>query len=304
MSNWLRQNCSATLLLGLIVATPLAFGQTKTLTITYRPGESASDTRYDYDTRALYLALEKTTAKYGPYRLVASPAMTFSRAIASVSHNEYENFFIKLSYEDRYLAMDMRYARFPVDLGIVGYRVCFSNPDSQARLAKVSTLDELRKLSHGQGRDWADVQILRHNGFRVIEAGSYESLFQMVANKRFDLFCRGTNEILSEFKAHKQLQGLQVDDSITIAYPLPRFFYTHAANRQAAERIEEGLVLAYRDGSLQEAWRQNYQASIDFVQLGRRKVFRLDNPLLKQIDFDYQQYFYDPFATKKGKKNR
>jgi hypothetical protein len=269
---------------------------------TYRTAESGADTRYYYDKVALQLALDKTVAKYGPYRLEGSPPMTVPRALNSVNENRYPNYFVKFSYQDRYAGSDMIYVRFPVDLGIVGYRVCFTNPAAQERLRQVTTLDELRQFTHGQGLQWADVEILRSNGFKVEEVASYENLFGMVAAGRFDLFCRGVNEVLDEVRTHASLAGLRVDDTMTLAYPLPRFFYTHASNRQAAQRIEEGLRLAYADGSLQKAWRINYGHSLDYARLDQRKVYRLANPTLKNIDFDFAQYFYDPFQDRRRAK--
>lgn len=271
-----------------------------TLEITVRGPESVGDSRYDYDTGVLRLALEKTRAKYGAYRITAAPGMNFSRAIASVRANEYPNYFIKLSYESRHSdASEMDYVRFPVDLGIVGYRVCFVHPDLKPALAKVTRLEDLRRYTFGQGRDWADVQILRSNGFNVVEVDTYESLFQMVSRRRFDLFCRGTNELLDEYKAHESLPGLDYDERISIAYPLPRFFYTHKRNAGAIARIQEGIIMAHRDGSLQELWRQQYQESIWFARLDRRRIFWLENPLLKGVDFDYRQYFFDPLKPDK-----
>lgn len=262
---------------------------------TYRAPESEIDNRYTYDTEVLRLALEKTRSMYGAYRMVPSPALSFARAMLSVSRNTYPNFFIKLSYEDSLVSsQNMSFARFPVDLGIVGYRVCFVSPDAKARLATVKTADQLRTFTMGQGSKWADVEILRYNGFSVVETPLYESLFKMVASNRFDLFCRGTNELLDEYEAHKHIAGLSYDETLSIAYPLPRFFYTHQTNAKARDRIEAGLILAYQDGSLQRLWQKNYQRSIDFVQLGRRKIFWFENPLLKQLDFDYRKYFYDP----------
>lgn len=291
---------SATLALAVLFFPPTLQGAEGETVFTFRPAESQRDLRYNFDTAVLQLALEKTKEKYGPYRLQASPSMTFPRAINSVSLNEYPNFFIKLSYEDRHVAHGhMTYARFPVDLGIVGYRICFTNPQAKERLRSIKTVDDLRQFTIGQGRGWADVEILRHNGFKVIEVSTYESLFKMVAAERFDLFCRGTNELLEEFETHRDIPGLTYDETFSVAYPLPRFYFTHESNRKAAERIEEGLLAAYRDGSLQDIWHKNYNNSIDFAQLAKRHFFWLENPLLEQIAFNYRQYFYDPFSQRK-----
>ncbi len=77
--------------------------------------------------------------------------MNFARAINDVSANTYPNFFIKQSYEGRFADMKMDYANFPVDLGIVGWRVCFANSSILDRLKKVKTLEQIKEFVHGQG---------------------------------------------------------------------------------------------------------------------------------------------------------
>lgn len=292
---WARQLCAALALACSTLAAGAGAAPPAPLEITVRGPEGPGDTRYDYDTGVLRLALEKTRAKHGGYRITTAPPMNFSRAISSASTDAYPNFFIKLSYEARYVdALKLDYVRFPVDLGIVGFRVCFTHPDLKPELAKATGIEALRRFTYGQGRDWADVSILRSNGFKVVEVDQYESLFRMVAARRFDLFCRGTNELLDEYNAHKDLPGLSYDESFSIAYPLPRFFYTHKRNTAAIARIQEGIRLAHKDGSLQLLWREKYGDSVDLVQLERRRIFWIENPLLKDVDFDYRQYFFDP----------
>ncbi len=264
---------------------------------TMHGAESDTDRRFEFDNEVLALALEKTVKKYGPYTLRDSPKMNFKRAFKYVSSNTLPNFFIKLSYEDRFVDhMGMDYVRFPVDLGIVGYRVCFVSAALKGKLENTRSIEELKKFTHGQGASWADARILRENGFNVVAVENYESLFEMVAANRFDLFCRGANELLDEWESHKNVKGLTFDRTIVIYYPLPRFFYTNKANKKGMQRIQEGILIAHNDGSLKKAWDRKYKSSVDFADLGTRRVFKLENPLVKRIDFDYQQYLFDPFA--------
>lgn len=264
------------------------------MVVTYRSPESATDTRYNYDNGALRLALEKTKAEYGDYEFKASESMTFNRAIKDIENNDTPNFIFKLSYEERFKNLNLDFAKFPVDLGIVGFRVCFTNTKVKERLKSVKTLDDLRKFTHGQGNGWSDVGILRYHKFEVFAVGDYESLFSMVAVGRFDLFCRGTNEILSEYNTHKKIEGLTYDETFSIAYPLPRFFYTNKKNKDLIKRIQKGLIIAFNDGSLKELWRKEYLDSINFVKLKDRKIFYLKNPNLENLKFDYQKYFLNP----------
>lgn len=201
-----------------------SFAETEPSVFTYRSPESDIDHRYRYDKQLLQLALDSTEATDGPYRLVPSPVMNAARAQSFVEKNTLPNLILKLSYNPAFEAHNMAFVPFPVDLGIVGYRVCFAHPEIVERVSQVESIDDLRKFRHGQGSGWADIEILRHNGFDVTGITSYESLFRMVAMRRFDLFCRGANELLDEFTEHKDIQGLSYDSSMALFYPFPRFF--------------------------------------------------------------------------------
>ncbi|MDE1460717.1 hypothetical protein [Spartinivicinus poritis] len=265
-------------------------------TFTYRAPESGKDARYNYDTSVLELALKKTREAYGDYVLKPSPVMNFARAIRSAEQNQYENFFFKQSYDSALEQKELVYVPFPIDLGIVGYRVCFLSKKIKERVASAKSFAELSQFTHGQGVGWADTRILENSGMKVTSVHNYESLFHLVAANRFDLFCRGANELYEEYNAYKHIKNLSYDTSMSIAYPLPRFFYTHKSNTAAIERVYKGLRMAYKDGSLKLLWLKSYKQSIDFVELSKRQIYWIENPNLKGLESDeYRQYFYDPF---------
>lgn len=265
---------------------------------TCRVPESKNDLRYEYDTKLLKLALDSTVETDGPYELAAGPIMNYSRAHEHLQGNTLENFVIKLSYEPRFEELGLAFVPFPVDLGIVGYRVCFAHPEVVKKIKMVDTIDALRKFTHGQGLGWSDVKILRHNGFEVVEVPTYESLFSMVTARRFDLFCRGANELFDEYREHPKLVNLSYDKSVALFYPLPRFFYMNKANTQALDRINRGLQIAYQNGTLRQLWQEEYGKSVSFVKLSQRKVFKLENPLVRDLDVPYEQYFYNVNESK------
>jgi len=260
-------------------------------TVVYRSPESEVDARYSYDLQLLELALQSTKITDGDYRLEASSSMTFARARAVLNVDGIKNFIVKLSYEPVY-KKNLTYASFPVDLGIVGYRVCFTSRERLKELKKVLTMDTLLKYSHGVGLGWADEKILRDNGFKVISSPRYDSLFRMVAANRFDLFCRGVNEVLEEFKSHQDLENFALEQSFVIYYPLPRFYYGHANSSALLKRIERGLKIAYENGTLQELWEKYYRPSIEFAKLEQRYLFQLENSLVTDLDPSYQKYIY------------
>jgi hypothetical protein len=260
---------------------------------THRVPEAYASNTPSYEVSVLKLALDKTLKEYGPYELKPAPKINVSRSLQSIKANTFPNYFASLGYNENYGSPEeITYVRFPVDLGVLSYRTCFASQESLAKLATINSLDELRMLSIGQGRGWVDGAILKHNGFNAVEIEPYPNIFKMVAAHRLDLFCRGANEIKEEYDRWMQTEGLGYDRHILIYYPMPIFFYTNSLNKEAVARVTKGLHKAYADGSLMKLWLDYHQASVDFAELDKRKVFRLENPLVKSINFNYAQYFY------------
>ncbi|WP_421900707.1 hypothetical protein [Maridesulfovibrio sp.] len=257
---------------------------------TYRAPESSNDKRYEYDNAVLKLALDKTKDTWGDYKLVPSPVMNFARGISAMRERMMENPMFKLSASEQHCS-DFAYAPFPIDLGIVGYRMFFVSEGVNSELNGVDSLDRLKKFSIGQGFGWLDNEILTEAGFKVVIVPKYESLFQMVVKARFDLFSRGINEVEEEYKAHQDLDGLCLNRKVGLYYPLPRFFFTHKRNKMAARRVYEGLVLAYNDGSLMRLWQDKYSTSLEFADFENVKFLEIDNPFIEGIDDSYKQYF-------------
>ena len=260
---------------------------------THRAPETDGDTRPNFEISVLQLALEKTKDEYGPYRLQAAPRINITRSIHSIRTNAFPNYFYTLGYEESYNQYpEMTYIPFPVDLGLLGYRTCFVSTKIKQQVAKTRSLDELRKFTIGQGRGWVDAEILRYNGFQVVELEPYDILFRMVAANRFDLFCRGANEVKDEYGHWHNLKDFDYDRSFLLHYPMPIFYYTNSANTQAIERVNKGLRKAYADGSLLALWAAQHQTSVSFAHLDKRRIYELENPLIQNVNKDYLNYVF------------
>ncbi|MFB2863788.1 hypothetical protein [Aeromonas sp. MdU4] len=265
--------------------------------------ENSQDVRMRYYREVMELALEKTRPEYGDYELLDSLPMNKARMRLEVQEQGKSALFIVDSwpYQGEGAADQVASIPFPIDLGILGYRVCFVGSGRAAELAGVNTLDQLRRFTQATGSGWQDAIILRHGGLTVHEVDNYESLFRMVARGRIDLFCRGANEILPEWQFHQgKMAGLTVDRHLALFYPLIHVLYSHASYVKERERIARGLQLAWLDGSLKRLWRHHFQSSLVFANLGTRQIFRLGNPLLPQDGFDYRPYLYNPQADDFG----
>ena len=88
-------------------------------------------------------------------------------------------------------------------------------------LAKIDNVDQLKKFRYGQGMGWQDAAILKENGFDVELVSNYESLFLMLSLNRFDLLCRGVNEVLGEWEKIEKYKGIALDENFIIHYEMP-----------------------------------------------------------------------------------
>ncbi len=262
--------------------------------VTLRSPYTERDKHHDYGNELLKLALEKTRKKYGDFRLQDMPRINYVRTLKAAVDNTYPNLFFEANYEESFTTQSgLTFINFPVDLGVIGHRVCFINPKLKESGKQFRTLEDLKPHSFAHGIGWADTQIFRHNGLTVREIENYDGLFLMIISGRIDFFCRGANEVLHEKNQFKELPNLVIDDSFMLVYPLPRFFYTNNKNVLAKERIELGINMAYTDGSLKKVWLKHFSDSLKYVNPGARTVIYLENPLLgtlkvkEQPDFIY-----------------
>jgi hypothetical protein len=262
---------------------------------TYRAAESALDVRNQYAVALLRLALEETRHAYGDFQLQASPPMNTTRSMQELEKGSYPNFIVKQSYNPEFERRGMLRGSYDVDLGVIGYRVCFTRQALLPELARLTSLEGWKQYVYGQGSGWMDVEILKYNGFQVIEVPLYKNLFPMAARGRFDLFCRGINEVSAEWSEAQQ-QGLVLEPNVMLYYDLPRFFYANSRDAKGLERVEEGIRLAAADGSLLPLWKQYYLPSLAGIHTEKRRLFRLVNPVVGSLKWADKQLVFDPLS--------
>lgn len=261
------------------------------LVVMHRAPDSANDKRQDYNIALLRLALGKTLEAGESLQLKAMPPMNSARARYALNTNLYPNLILELSYED-----DMRelnnidYAAFPIDLGALSYRVCFMSPQFYKSGSNVNSLADLKALRFVVGVGWPDVAVLKDNSLQVSEINYYDNIFKMLSGNRFDLFCRGSSEILNEYKTFNPVFNLNINKSFVLNYPLPRFFFVRADNQALKNRLEKGLKMAYEDGSLKLLWHDHFFESIRFSDVKSRRVLSLENKRIKNINKEYEKY--------------
>jgi hypothetical protein len=286
-------------LLSLLLPSSLVLAE---FVVSHRAPFTEGDKHHIYSTELLRLALEKTRKEYGDFTLRPIPPRNYARALKAAVDDTYPNLMIETSYEQtltHHAKLD--FINFPMDLGVLGYRVCFINPKLKASGKKIASLEDLRQYTFAHGVGWADTIIFRHNGLKVQEVDNYDGMFLMVIGGRVDFFCRGANEILGEMEQFSQLKELTIDEQFLLVYPLPRFFYLNGKNKLAKKRIELGLQRAYADGSLQALWKTHYQPSLALVNLDKRQIIELENPLLDNLKMSFVPDFMPLLDAAGGK---
>lgn len=257
--------------------------------------EGKYDQRNDYYIAMLKLALEKTKAQQGPYRLkMHEKRMLQARALLSVANKQFIDVVWTMTSIDR--ERRLLPIRIPLLKGLLGHRIFIIRERDKAKYKKIQSLGDLRVLIAGQGHDWPDVSILEENGLPVVTGTDYDGLFAMLKAGRFDYFPRGLNEPWFEVKARRG-NGFVVEDSLLLKYPAPIYFFVHLDNSMLAQRIEKGLRLAIDDGSFNEIF-QNHPANQEIFKIANfehRRVFALENPLLSdETPLDDPKLWYSP----------
>ena len=261
-----------------------------------------TDSRYDYDWAVLRAALDKTTPRFGPYELrqsthVMSPPRVAQEVLLPGGRI---NIFARATSPE--LERQFIPVRLPIDRGLLGYRMFLVRDADLPRFAAVRTLDDLRKLRVGQGKDWIDVPILGAAGFDVVEGTTYQGLFAMLEAGRFDFFSRGIDEAGREFKERRASHPrMAIEPTLLMYYPLPLYFFLRrdAEGKLLARRIETGMEMMIKDGSLNAIFQKYQGANLKSAGLGKRRVLALPNPTLTpETPLSRGELWFNPLTGK------
>ncbi len=139
----------------------------------------------------------------------------------------------------------------PFDMGLSGWRIFITSPQTAKQLESVQSLEDLKPFTFGQGQGWYDVKILENAGLKVITPPKLSNLFGMVNSQRFDLLPLGSNEAFALMdRFTKSDTQLVIDDHVTLVYPFGRFFYVRKTDTELKRAIITGMNRALDDGSL------------------------------------------------------
>ncbi|GGY77379.1 hypothetical protein GCM10011613_22400 [Cellvibrio zantedeschiae] len=245
------------------------------LTITIPPLEQSAQTSIYYP-KLLQLALSKTEATDGPFKIVQYPTLlTKARFEAELKRQGKGIIDVMWATTNSELESTLLPIRISLLKDLTSYRIFLIRKEDQEKFNKVKTLDDLRKLKAGQGMRWTDTNVLKVNDLPVVTSPMFEPLFNMLLGKRFDYFPRGLDEIWNEEKLFSD-KGIAIEQHIMLSYVTLKYFFVSPNNPKLADRIERGLKIAIADGSFNQLF-----YSIPGYKRGYEEIANKDRLVLK-----------------------
>lgn len=234
-----------------------------------------SESRFPYEVKLLRTALRKAGDNAA---LKEHPLENYARGMRLLEEGVVDVGFFAATPD-----LEKRFAPIKQDIlnGLLGYRLNLIHKDNPDLFKNVKTLKDLKKLKAGFNEHWPDKFVLIHNKIPTELSAGYENLFVMLNKKRFDYFPRGINEVWTEQERfEKEAPNLIVDTHIAFFYPYPVYFFVRKDNAALAKKIEQGLKIMLKDGSLKASFLEYHKVFLDKAEISKRRVFHLSNPNL------------------------
>lgn len=266
----------------LLVAAMSVKAETEPEIVRHITPTSEEDQRNQYSLAVLELALEKSRPDYGPYRLKpVEEDISQGRAISQLARGRTLDVIWTMTSRER--EERLRPVRVPLLKGLMGLRLLIIRAGDQPWFSHIHSRDQLRRLRAGQGSDWPDTRILRANDLPITTASSYEGMFRMLAEGRFDYLPRAINEPWEEVEAFDEL-NLAVEEELALYYPTASYFFVAPDDESLARRLRTGLDKALDDGSFDKLFHNHpvNRRAFDRADILNRRVLRLKNPFLPE----------------------
>lgn len=243
--------------------------------VRYPAIEDSADKRSDYPIALLELALKKSGSS--ATLQTTSARVSKSRALYLLETGVEVDVVWTMTSVDR----EKRFlpVRIPIYKGLGSYRLLLIRRDDQAKFSALKDEAALKQQMMSQMHDWVDAEVLRQNKFKVLNASSYQSLFQMLLHNRVDAVPRSVLEIAKEQQFFAS-QGLHIETDWVLHYPGAVYFFVSNKNPVLAEKIETGLRLALKDGSFDLLFQKYFVQQLKEMKLSKRRLVELKNPLL------------------------
>lgn len=243
--------------------------------------------------RVLELALQRCGK---PYTLSLHPiAVNDERARAMLRRGEVNvaDFGSGAEFEKAFNAV-----YFPIDRGLLGYRLSLIHYSLENEFARVGNLTQLRRFRAGQGLGWSNNAIMQAAGISVVTGPTLESLFPMLEAKRFDFLPLGMNEVYGFSEQYGDFApSMVVDPHVLLIYRFARLFYLRPDCTELHAMILSGLKRAFAEGAFQKllASDPSVRRALQRAKLAQRTTITIDNPQLTDAFLTIpDEYYFKP----------
>jgi hypothetical protein len=252
---------------------------------------------YEFRWKLLEIVLAHTEVEDGAFRLVPyAEDVTQNRGVLLLQSGAIDVIALGANAEREEKLLPVR-----IDIlrGLVGFRLLVIRSADQPTIAQMDDASLRSKLTFGLNSQWADLPIMKANGYAVVTSSSYENLFGMLAASRFDAFPRGLNEAQREIDEHKKdFPQLCIEKTKALYFNFPIYFWVKKDNFALANRIERGLKLSLADGSFHKLFIRYHEIEIDTLKKENRHIINLNNTTLSKDDMPPDTSWWWPESTK------
>lgn len=261
----------------------------------YYQGEGINDVKLAQKIEVLTTALEKSQDRYGDYKIVLdAPMMNNFRATMALKEGTELNVYISL--ENGTIENESIPIRIPVRRGLMSYRLILTTEKNLPLFKNVSTLEDLKKILVGSKHSWQLTKILKNEGFDIITTPNYNTIFDMLSHDRFVYLLRGVNEIFQEKELRSESNpDLVVEPNLLIYLPTAIYVFVSKTEPRLAERLEYGLNVMVKDGSLKAIFDKYYLQFIEQADIENRTVIEIDNHfMLDKASLERKELWFTP----------
>ena len=258
-------------------------------------GESISDQRIHFKKQVLINALDLTKPKYGEYKIdIKKYYMNGDRSFVELTAGNNINVYFALTQEEmERIAIPIR---IPVRRGLVSYRLLLIKKGTEYLFSNVNTIEDLKKIQVGADTAWTTYEILRSHNFNIVPVADYDSMFNMLARKRFKYIPRTLNEIYDEVDRHdNKFYDFVVEPSLVLHIPSLTYIFVSRQSPRIADRLKEGLEMMVENGDLLKIFNRFFSDSIEKSDIKNRKIIYIDNPSLpSNLPVYDKNFWFDP----------
>lgn len=246
-----------------------------------------------YADQLLALALQLSSDRYGPYRLVQQREDTVIRR--QLVELQQGHLSVAVAMPTREWLDGALPVRVPIMRGLASFRFFLGRDSERPAYAAVRTADDLRALSIGQGPGWSTAALLEQGGFKVVYGGAHPTLIPMLHAGRFQLLMRSVYEVEPELRAQLASHpGLFIVDDFAVFTYMPMYFFVARHQPQLAERLEHGLRLAYANGQLDRLFNRTFGDSLKRLASQRLRFIHVPNTNIDSSFFERDRPYLLP----------